>query len=356
MVRTLLYDTREESLVAGGQEQLARWRDHPNAVVWVDLSGLPADEEARLLEGTFGLHRLAVQDAQRDRHPPKIEAFEDHSFLLFKGLSAQSDTIDCGTIQLAAFVGPRFLATRHAEHSPSVENLRAELKRDPSPFAEGAGALALRLGRLLTQRYLKVLLALEPRLEEIEQQMLEHLDDELLGELVRHKGDLTRLRRTFHYHVQMARELRGGLLPGFDPAQEHQINDLFEQMERAASLTELYYGLASDLIEAAIRRAPGSNPRVDQPVPGLDHEQELARVLFQVPEYLFRQRLNGASLGQRSPLLQQRPGAGDEYPLQPLGETHGVHAERQDALEGVGGRRLGLPEPRAAHCHWVRLF
>jgi Mg2+ and Co2+ transporter CorA len=149
MRQVLPYDARVRSLVSGGEDLLSRGRSDPETVVWVDLPGLPADEEARLLEGACGRRPLAVQDAQRDRHPTQVEAVEGHGFLLFKGLSAQSGTIDGSTIQLAVFVGPRLLATRHSEPSSS-----AGLEGGPSRFAGGAGASALRLGRLLAERYL----------------------------------------------------------------------------------------------------------------------------------------------------------------------------------------------------------
>jgi magnesium transporter len=41
-------------------------------------------------------------------------------------------------------------------------------------------------------------------------------------------------------------------LAGFSDALEHELNDVFEQQERANSLTTLYYELASDLIESYI--------------------------------------------------------------------------------------------------------
>lgn len=112
--------------------------------------------------------------------------------------------------------------------------------------------MAVRLSRFIVDRYLKVLLELEPRLEVLERDLMGESGEEILGESVTHKSDLTRLQRIFHYHVQVARELAGRIHPGFKPEDEHGLIDVHEQQEQANSLCALYYQLATDLIEGFI--------------------------------------------------------------------------------------------------------
>ena len=70
-----------------------------------------------------------------------------------------------------------------------------------------------------------------------------------------HKANLKRLRRIFLYHEQMLRELRSHSHQGFRPEISHELNDVYEQQERANSLTLLYYELASDLIDGYLSLA-----------------------------------------------------------------------------------------------------
>ena len=251
-MRIHLYHPQQKRITVGGQELLSNWANNAETEIWLDVSGPLSDSHAQLLREHFGLHPLALQDAARDRHPPKLESFADHSFLLFKELSAEANGIEGSTIQLAVFVGERFMVTRHSGESRSVRRLQQKLASDPGWFADGPGALAVRLGRLLVDRYLNILLSVESRLEEIETALLDRPDDSILSELVAIKSDLVRLRRTFHYQAQMLRDLRGGLLPGFSPEDDHLITDLFEQQERVQSLSDLFYSLASDLAEGYI--------------------------------------------------------------------------------------------------------
>lgn len=255
MIRTLLFDPVTRELQQGGVDLLSARRERPDAVIWADFSANPLELEREVLLEHFGLHPLAVQDAQRDRHPPKIEAFSSHVFLLFKGLDETTQDIDFGTIQLALFVSERFLITRHSGPSPSTDQLWNEMCEDPSRFVEGPDALALRLVRIMIGRYLKVVLDLEPKLETLEREVVEPPRDTILAELIGYKANLKKLRRIFLYHQQILAELKNETFAGIRAERIHAINDVYEQQERANSLTGLYYELATDLIEGYLSLA-----------------------------------------------------------------------------------------------------
>lgn len=251
MIKTWLFQASQ--LQTGGVELVDDWQQDPTAVLWMDLSENEKPEEAALLESNFGLHPLAIQDAQRERHPPKIEAFENHTFILLKGLSADTQNIDFRTIQLAFFVGPRFLVTRHSGHSLSINRLAQRLSESNPDHYSSAAKLALQLCRLTADRYLNILLVLETRLEELEELMLSHADDTLLTELIQYKSDLKRLRRFSTYHELIFRKLKDKSFPGFnEDARRHEVVDTWEQQERIQSLSQLYYETASDLIDGYI--------------------------------------------------------------------------------------------------------
>ena len=75
MIRAFLYNRANRELSTGGAELCGQWRQGPDTLLWLDLVDEAAGSEQQLLRQEFGLHPLAIQDAQRDRHPPKLEAF-----------------------------------------------------------------------------------------------------------------------------------------------------------------------------------------------------------------------------------------------------------------------------------------
>ncbi len=254
MIRALLYNRSSGALSSGGRELCERWARDTDTLLWIDVDGrADSAEEISLLE-TFGLHPLAIQDAQRQRHPPKLEVFDNHTFLLLKELAADSSSIHLSTLQLALFVGERFLVTRHSADSLSSDALFQQVSQDANLFVQGCGTLAMQLCRLTVNRYLGILLDLEPRLDELEHEVMVKPHDSILAELLNYKTELKKFRRVFVYHEQLFRELKSNTYPGLT-GDKHQIIDVYEKQERAGSLTGLYYELCSDMIDGYISMA-----------------------------------------------------------------------------------------------------
>ena len=232
----------------GGQELIDVWQSDRVGLLWVDLQNSDALAEAATLRA-FDIHPLAIQDAQRDRHPPKLEAFSEYVFILLKGLDADTQGINFGAIQLALFVGPGYLITRHAKASTSANHIWKELESGSRGLPASPGELALRLMSRLARRYVEILLDLEIRLDEIEEEIFEHPRDALLSELTQYKSRLRHLTRIARYHCQIMERLRRGDQLGFGQELVHEAIDVYEQVERTQSLAELHYHVAGDLTD-----------------------------------------------------------------------------------------------------------
>jgi magnesium transporter len=89
LIRAAFYDRESKSTQTGGEELIERWQTSTDGVIWIDIDAESRERETPLLQ-QFGIHRLAIEDAQRDRHPPKIESFDNFIFVLLRGLDADS--------------------------------------------------------------------------------------------------------------------------------------------------------------------------------------------------------------------------------------------------------------------------
>jgi magnesium transporter len=255
MIRTLLYQPATLQITVGNEEQLSIWQQQADSILWAELSGNDPPSELDMLVERFGLHPLAIHDAQRSRHQPKIEAFDDHVFILLKGLGPDQEAFEFETIQLAMFIGARFLVTRHAEPSSSIDKLWQAVQQDRALIAGGPDTLALRLARISIDRFLNRLLTLEPRLEDLEHRIVTNPNDEILAELMGFKTSLRKFRRVLLYHQQIFLELMNHPPPQVRPERIHEIKDVYEHQERASSLATLYYEVSADLIEGYISLA-----------------------------------------------------------------------------------------------------
>jgi len=248
MIRVFYYEPKNQISKSGGEELINLWKGASDSIIWLDMEGQSKEEDLALLE-KFGIHPLAIQDAMRPRHPPKIERFDDFLFLLFRGLDAETNGINTNAIQLSLFVADRALVSRHAKSSKSANWLFEKLQSDSSPILDGPGGLAIRLSNHLSRRYVEMLLELEPRLDEIEEEMFDNPDDVLLAELTGYKSRLRKLMRTANYHHDVAANLRSVEDPLIGDALSHEIVDLYEQIERTQTLANMYYQICNDLTD-----------------------------------------------------------------------------------------------------------
>jgi magnesium transporter len=255
MIRTMLYRPATREITTGNEALLSIWQEQPDTILWADFYDNDPAAELDTLVAHFGLHPLAIHDAQRSRHQPKIEAFDDHVFILLKGLGPDSNAFEFETIQIAMFVGARFLVTRHSGPSPSIDKLWNASQQEGSPLTVGPDSLALRLSRISVDRFLNRLLTLEPKLDDIEHEIVTQPKDDILTDLMGYKTTLRKFRRVLLYHQQVFLDLTNNPTPQIRPERIHEIKDVYEHQERAGSLATLYYEVASDLIEGYISLA-----------------------------------------------------------------------------------------------------
>lgn len=217
-------------------------------LVWIDLQDDDAGNHRQFLQDRLGLPKLAVDDALRQRHPPKYEDLDDGwCFQLMRGFNADSSDVKSGTLQLALFWHANLVVTRHEKPSASVAEVRKAIEDGEIPTPENASKLLYIIRRKIFDRYLPIMLHIEARLEAIEDDLLENPGDALLGELMEFSSQLKRLRRISAYHEKSILNLRmhNSSKRGVDAA---QLTDLFEHAERLHSLATLHYEITSDLI------------------------------------------------------------------------------------------------------------
>ena len=234
----------------GGEELLQTWRDTPGSWIWLDLFDEAAESERDFLVEHFALDTGAIAEAQRSRHPPSIELYEQYLYLLLKPLDAESDSLDFNTLQLALFSGKRFLVTRHSKESPYLLRLWQMVEHGES-VDENPMSILSAMCRRVAQRYGKVLLDLEQRLDVIEDELFESPSDTLMKELVGYNTGLRKMHRILTYYVNVFSSLRDHL--DKTGSRHHgDMDDVYALVERFESLGAMYQDVITDLIDAYI--------------------------------------------------------------------------------------------------------
>ena len=136
--------------------------------VWLGLFE-PGAEELAQVRDAFGLHELAVEDAQTIHLRPKIENYENDVRLVILRTARYDDAdeeVDFGNI--AIFVAPTFVITVRQGVASKLHEARQRLEQRPELLAAGSSAALWAILDEVVDDYAPVVAGLERDIDEIE--------------------------------------------------------------------------------------------------------------------------------------------------------------------------------------------
>ncbi|MFS8063132.1 MAG: magnesium/cobalt transporter CorA [Luteimonas sp.] len=160
--------------------------------VWV---GMYEPEPALLdkLQEEFGLHDLAIEDAQHAHQRPKIEAYGESLFVVMHTAQVVAGHIGFG--ETYAFLGTRYLVTVRHGASLSYAPVRARVEREPELLARGPSYGLYAILDFVVDQYLPIVTEFRDELNKLEQDIFaETYRREIIVKLYDLKRELTQLR------------------------------------------------------------------------------------------------------------------------------------------------------------------
>jgi magnesium transporter len=161
--------------------------------VWVGLYD-PEDSLLDKLQEEFGLHDLAIEDAQNAHQRPKIESYGDSLFVV----AHTAQAVDGGRVvfgETHAFLGQHYLVTIRHGASASYAPVRARAEREPELLALGPSYGLYAVLDAIVDNYLPIVDEFRDTLGTLEQDVFaEEFHRETVVRLYELKRELTRLR------------------------------------------------------------------------------------------------------------------------------------------------------------------
>jgi magnesium transporter len=136
--------------------------------VWLGMVD-PGPEELAHMQATFGLHELAVEDAQSFHLRPKVEQYEDEIlFVVLRTARYVDDREEVEFGEISIFISPRFVITVRQGAASDLHGARLRLEQRPALLEEGSGAVLWAIFDKVVDDYAPVVEGLERDIEEVE--------------------------------------------------------------------------------------------------------------------------------------------------------------------------------------------
>ena len=179
-----------------GEEEVQHAFESKQGLLWVDVSDT-TEEDGKFLERTLHFHHLVVEDCVSQQvHPPKIDDFGSHLFIIVHGVDhlAESDLVE--TIELALFLGPHFVISNHNFPLFSIQSIKQAVEQqDGRPMRRGSDFLAYALIDTLIQNVMPTIDVMGDRADEIEEEVIRKPQRSTLETIMQLKRSTLRLHR-----------------------------------------------------------------------------------------------------------------------------------------------------------------
>src|SRR5262245_3542557 len=136
--------------------------------VWLGLFE-PADEELAQVRDTFGLHELAVEDAQNFHMRPKVELYDqDVQLVILRTARYDDEAEEVEFGEISVFLAPTFVITVRQGVASELRSARQRLEQRPELLAAGSWSALWAILDQVVDAYAPVVAGLERDIDQIE--------------------------------------------------------------------------------------------------------------------------------------------------------------------------------------------
>jgi magnesium transporter len=181
-----------EEKEVGSVEDTAAYRESPT-VTWINIDGLHDVNLLQKLGEHFGLHPLSLEDVVNTGQRPKLEEYDDYTFIVVKMLRWH-DGLE--SEQVSLFLGRKYVITLLEDPGDIFEPVRERIRKGAGRIRKmGPDYLAYALIDRIVDEFFPILEKIGERVEDLEEEVVENPTQKTLEDIHDIKRELLVLRR-----------------------------------------------------------------------------------------------------------------------------------------------------------------
>jgi magnesium transporter len=230
--------------------EISDYLQRPGCFVWVALFE-PENKELLAMQEEFGLHELAVEDAQSGHQRPKIEEYGDSLFVVLNTVELEGKELRLGEVDI--FVGRNYVLSVRHRAKRGFADVRARSEREPDLLEHGSAFVLYALMDAAVDRYFPVIDAIEHEFENIEEQIfIAGLARRNIEALYGLKQKLMVLKHAVAPLLDATAKLFGGRVPRICSGMQEYFRDVYDHLVRINLSIESSREMISSAIAASL--------------------------------------------------------------------------------------------------------
>jgi len=239
MIRSFYFVTGQKLLVDVPVQEYAAAVGAPSSFLWVDFAGEPNSTCEPILLDTFHFHPLAVDDALKETHTPKVDDWGEYIYIVLNSLDTRNpDGLASDILELDIFLGRNFIVTHHDEPFAAIETVREACLKDERFTANGPDYLLYQLIDQLVAEYWPIVEQIDRDIDEIEDGVIKDPDPHMLERVFGLKRTLVSMRRIISPQREVLNKLARDNYKVIDPKDRILFRDIYDHLVRLHDLNE----------------------------------------------------------------------------------------------------------------------
>jgi magnesium transporter len=222
----------------------------PSIIQWINVDGIHDVGALKTLGGCFGLHSLVMEDILNTEQRPKIENFNEYTFIVVKSLSYDRQTGEFTTEQVSLILGKHFVLSFSEKEDNLFNPVRERIKHGIGRIRKsGPDYLIYSLLDVIIDNYFVVLEELGEKIEYAEDELVSKPSLDTLQVIHKMKRQMLFL----HKSVWPLREVIGSLereeTPLISESMDIYLRDLYDHVIQIMDTTETLRDILSSMLD-----------------------------------------------------------------------------------------------------------
>jgi magnesium transporter len=247
MIRVLYYSARTPLDTNYPLEKLGTALNDKKGLLWVDFTAEPPEACEPILRGVFGFHPLAVEDAIRQTHTPKLDDWGDYLYIVLGALEYKDSVLN--THELDVFLGRNYVVTHHDDHIPALDQVWEACQRDKRHLTNGPDHLLYRITDYVVAGTMDIVEQVDEKIDLVEDEILGKPTPTILEQLFDLKRILLSMRRTITHQREVLNKLARDDYRIIDAQDRVFFRDVYDHLVRLQDLNESMRDLVSGALD-----------------------------------------------------------------------------------------------------------
>src|SRR5215813_7732755 len=231
-------------------DEAGSWSKKPGHVVWIGLFE-PSYDLLRRVQAQFGLHDLAIEDAENAHQHPKLEQYGEALFIVARTAQMVGGRIAFGETHL--FVGRGYVVSVRHGASTSYSPVRKRCEACPTILSHGEDYILYAILDFIVDNFMPVLESVHREVEAMEDRVFATpLPTNEVLRLYTLRRELLQLRNAVAPLAEVCRRLEHAEVKPIDPEMQPLFRDVSDHVSRVKEEVDALREVLAFTFEASL--------------------------------------------------------------------------------------------------------